>query len=150
LTHALTRAPFGTTPAGDHVESFTLTNAHGIVVRATNYGGIVVSLLAPDRDGRLANVVLGHDSLQDYLSDRRYLGAIVGRYANRIAGARFTLGDDLPAGRQRRRQPPARRPAGFDRVAWRADPSPPVARSGRAGLHQPRWEEATPGRSPPG
>jgi aldose 1-epimerase len=123
LTRALTRAPFGTTPAGDHVESFTLTNAHGIVVRATNYGGIIVSLLAPDRAGRLANVVLGHDSLQDYLSDRRYLGAIVGRYANRIAEARFTLDGTtyrLAANDGANHLHGGLR--GFDRVAWRADP----------------------------
>jgi aldose 1-epimerase len=84
-------APFGTTPAGETAEIFTLTNAQGLVVRATNFGGIIVSLLVPDRAGDLADVVLGYDSLEGYLHDSRYLGGIVGRFANRIANARFTV-----------------------------------------------------------
>ncbi|HEY6110253.1 MAG TPA: hypothetical protein VIV56_15240, partial [Gemmatimonadales bacterium] len=81
----VTRAPFGITPTGHPVEIFTFANARGLEVRALSYGGIIVSLVAPDRHGRPANVVLGHDSLEAYLHDSRYLGAIVGRYANRIA-----------------------------------------------------------------
>jgi aldose 1-epimerase len=87
----ITRAPFGRTPAGDAVEAFTLTNAHGLEARAATYGGTIVSLSVPDRDGRVADVVLGHDSLEEYIGGSNYFGAIIGRFANRIANARFTV-----------------------------------------------------------
>src|SRR5580765_6349900 len=70
---------------------FTLTGAAGLVVRLSNYGGIITSIRAPDRQGHLADIVLGHDVLDDYRDNRDYIGAIIGRYANRIANARFTL-----------------------------------------------------------
>ena len=70
---------------------FTLTSPGGVTVRLTNYGGIITSILAPDRQGRLADIVLGHESPDSYQDNRDYLGAIIGRYANRIANARFTL-----------------------------------------------------------
>jgi len=120
----ITRAPFGRTPAGEAVEAFTLTNAHGITVRAATYGGTIVSLSVPDRDGRVADVVLGHDSLDEYISDSNYFGAIIGRFANRIDRAQFTLDgktyrlaanngpNHLHGGR-----------TGFDRVLWRPAPS---------------------------
>ena len=85
------RSPFGTTPDGRAVELFTLTNPGGCEARIITYGGIVVSLRVPDRDGALDDVVLGHDDLADYLTNSPYFGAIVGRYGNRIAGGRFTL-----------------------------------------------------------
>src|SRR5215210_5583833 len=87
------------------------------------YGGTIVSLSVPDRDGRMADVVLGHDLLEEYVRDSSYFGAIVGRFANRIAGARFTLDgkpyrltandgpNHLHGGR-----------TGFDRVMWRTAP----------------------------
>ena len=87
----VTRTPFGTTPAGQAVDLFTLTNAHGMEVRAMTYGGIIVSLKVPDRTGRLGDVVLGYDSLAGYLRTTPYFGAIIGRYGNRIGHAQFTL-----------------------------------------------------------
>jgi aldose 1-epimerase len=87
----LARRPYGKTPRGETVELFTLTNQHGLQAAITNYGGIVVSLLVPDRHARLADVVLGFDSLDGYLAGHPYFGAIIGRYGNRIANARFTL-----------------------------------------------------------
>ena len=87
----VSRAPFGVLPDGKAVNVFTLTNPHGIEVRAITYGGIVVSLRVPDRDGRLGDIVLGYDSLDGYLEDSPYFGAIVGRYANRIANGQFSL-----------------------------------------------------------
>jgi aldose 1-epimerase len=119
----VSRAPFGTTPARDPVDVFTLTNAHGLELRALTYGGTIVSLSVPDRNGAVADVVLGHDSLEDYISNTSYFGAIIGRYANRIAHARFTVEgksyrltpndgpNQLHGGR-----------TGFDRVVWRAEP----------------------------
>ncbi|NUO64357.1 MAG: galactose mutarotase [Gemmatimonadaceae bacterium] len=88
---SITRAPFGTTREGTPVEIFTLTNRHGIEMRATNYGGLIVSLKTADRSGRFDDIVLGYDSLAGYLRDTPYFGAIVGRYGNRIAKGTFTL-----------------------------------------------------------
>jgi len=88
----LTRRPFGATPSGEAVELLTLTNGHGIEVRVMTYGAIIVSLKVPDRDGVPGDVVLGYDSLAGYLRKSPYFGAVVGRYGNRIAKGRFTLG----------------------------------------------------------
>ncbi|HYC31581.1 MAG TPA: hypothetical protein VEB59_04785, partial [Gemmatimonadales bacterium] len=87
----VTVAPFGRTPDGKAVEMYTLTNARGMQVRAITYGAIIQAIRVPDRSGRTADVVLGHDSLQGYLAASPYFGAVVGRYANRIARGRFTL-----------------------------------------------------------
>ncbi|HWI68621.1 MAG TPA: aldose epimerase family protein, partial [Nitrospiraceae bacterium] len=81
---------FGTRD-GRPITLYTLTNAHGVEVRAMNYGGIIVSLRVPDRKGQLADIVLGHDKAEGYMPNPPYLGAIVGRYANRIANGTFTL-----------------------------------------------------------
>ncbi len=82
---------FGRMPDGREVRLFTLTNANGMEARITNYGGILVSLRVPDRNGRPGDLVLGYDSLASYLRSNPYFGCIVGRYANRIAKGRFTL-----------------------------------------------------------
>ena len=82
---------FGRTPDGQTAELFTLTNAGGLVAKITNYGGILVEMRVPDRRGKLADVVLGLDTLDDYLAGHPMFGAICGRVANRIAGGRFTL-----------------------------------------------------------
>jgi aldose 1-epimerase len=86
------RSTFGVMPAPDGriVEQFTLC-AGGLELAAITYGGTIVSLRAPDRDGALADVMLGHDALRGYLEHSPYFGAIVGRYGNRIARGRFTL-----------------------------------------------------------
>lgn len=87
----VTRTPFGALPDGRAVEQFTLVNAHGVEVRALTYGAIITALRTPDRTGKLDDVVYGFDSLAGYLKDPPYFGAIVGRYANRIAKGRFTI-----------------------------------------------------------
>ncbi len=88
----IAEAGFGSTRDGVAVHIYTLTNAKGVEARITNYGGIVVSVKAPDRNGTKADVVLGFDSLAGYLDNPSpFFGALVGRYANRIAHARFTL-----------------------------------------------------------
>jgi len=86
-----TRAPFGAMPDGTAVEIYTLTNLNGIELRAINYGAIIVSLNVPDRTGKFADVVNGHDALEGYLTRSRFFGAVVGRYANRIAKGKFAL-----------------------------------------------------------
>ncbi len=87
----VTSAAFGKTQDGKAVTVFTLTNAHGMRVRAMTYGAIIVSIEAPDRSGRMGDVTLGFDTLDGYLKDPPYFGAIVGRYGNRIAKGQFTL-----------------------------------------------------------
>ena len=82
--------PFGTKD-GRPITLYTLTNSHGVEVRAMNYGGIIVSIRVPDRKGQIADIVLGHDKAEGYMPNPPYIGAIVGRYANRIANGTFTL-----------------------------------------------------------
>lgn len=82
---------FGKTQQGEAVDLYTLTNANGTEAKITNYGGIVVSLKVPDKNGKIEDVVLGFDSLSGYLQGHPFFGAIVGRYGNRIAKGKFTL-----------------------------------------------------------
>jgi aldose 1-epimerase len=84
--------PFGTLPNGLRADIYVLRNANGVEVRVTNFGATVVAILTPDRGGKLADVVLGFDDLEGYAQNRKFFGATVGRYANRIAGGRFILG----------------------------------------------------------
>jgi aldose 1-epimerase len=105
------------------VDLYTCTNANGLVVKLITYGAIVTSVEVPDRDGKLANITLGFDSLAGYLPRHPYFGATVGRYCNRIAKGKFKLGDKeytlatnndlnhLHGGEN-----------GFDRVLWEAEP----------------------------
>ena len=83
--------PFGQLPDGRAVTLYTLSNARGAVVKITDFGAIITQLHVPDRDGVLADVVLGFDTLAPYLDAHPYIGAAIGRYGNRIAGGRFTL-----------------------------------------------------------
>ena len=85
------KSSFGKTKDGEPVDLYVLTNGNGMEVAITNYGGTVVSVKVPDRSGKYADVVLGFDSLDGYLGNEPYFGAIVGRYGNRIAGGRFPL-----------------------------------------------------------
>lgn len=82
---------FGKAADGKEVYIYTLRNKNGMEARITNYGGILVSLMVPDRNGKPGDVVLGYDSLAEYIKDSPYFGALVGRYANRIGKGRFTL-----------------------------------------------------------
>jgi aldose 1-epimerase len=82
---------FGKLPDGREVQQYTLTNKSGMKAQIINYGAIVTSLSVPDRSGKLEDVVLGYDSIQGYVNDKAYLGAIVGRYGNRIGKGKFKL-----------------------------------------------------------
>ncbi|NJB84273.1 aldose 1-epimerase [Lewinella marina] len=88
---SIVRADYGTTTAGEPVESYTLRNAAGMEVTIITYGGIITALTAPDREGKFENVVLGYDSLGQYEASNPYFGALIGRYGNRIAGGNFQL-----------------------------------------------------------
>jgi aldose 1-epimerase len=85
------KSPFGELPDGAEVSLYTLVNAHGMMAKITDFGAIITELHVPDRDGVLADVVLGFDTLAPYLAANPYFGAVIGRYANRIAGGRFEL-----------------------------------------------------------
>lgn len=87
----MTRKPFGTTRDGRQAQLYCLAGQNGLQAAITDYGGAIVSLHVPDRTGKSADVVLGYDSLAGYEADKPYLGAIIGRFANRIAHGRFTL-----------------------------------------------------------
>ncbi len=82
---------FGQTPGGATADLYTLTNAHGMNCKITNYGGIVVMLNVPDTQGKLSDVVLGYDELSGYVENNPYFGALVGRCGNRIAKGKFSL-----------------------------------------------------------
>ena len=124
-TAGVTRARFGRLPLPDGrvVELFTLTNVHGVEVRAMTYGGIITVIRTPDRTGQLDDIVLGFDSLAGYLGDSPYFGAIVGRYANRIARGQFTL-DGVTYRLARNNGPNSLHGGvrGFDKVLWVGEP----------------------------
>jgi|GEM_PF-4309 len=104
-------------------DQFTLTNSHGIEVRVMTYGGIISSIRTPDRSGHLDDIVLGFDSLAGYLKDSPYFGAIVGRYANRIAKGQFSL-DGTTYRLATNNGPNALHGGirGFDKVVWTGEP----------------------------
>lgn len=114
---------YGQLPDGQTADLFTLRNAAGMTAKITNYGGILVALTAPDKDGKFEDVTLGLDSLSSYVKNNPFFGALVGRYGNRIAKGKFTLdgkpytlfinnmGNHLHGGK-----------VGFDKVLWTATP----------------------------
>ncbi|MGW4195841.1 aldose epimerase family protein [Streptomyces sp. NPDC005004] len=135
---------FGTLSDGAEVHRWTLERG-GTRVRVLSYGGIVQSVEIPDREGRPADVVLGFPSLADYLTHRGpYLGALVGRYANRIAGGRFPL-DGRTYALARNNGPNSLHGGeeGFDRRVWDVEPVEHGVRLSRVSPHD---EEGFPGR----
>jgi aldose 1-epimerase len=113
---------FDTTPEGQTVHRFTLTNANGVRIRAISYGGIITSLETPDRHGEMADIVLGFHDLQGYLEASPYFGAIVGRYGNRIAGGRFELGgEEFVLARNDGANHLHGGLRGFDKVVWEGE-----------------------------
>jgi aldose 1-epimerase len=120
-SESIVRSPFGETTDGKAVELYTLTNANGMQVAITTYGGIVVSLTAPDRKDNYADVVLGFDDLDGYLAGHPYFGALIGRYGNRIAKGKFTLeGTEYTLATNNNENHLHGGLAGFDKKVWRA------------------------------
>ena len=115
-----TRAPFGTLSDGQKIEAITLTGEHGVSATVISYGAALQALTLPDRNGKMADVLLAYDNLKDYVDNPQYFGATVGRFANRIAKGKFTLDgkayqltinngpNSLHGGTK-----------GFDKVAWK-------------------------------
>lgn len=121
-TGRVARERFGTTPAGEAVEAFTLENAAGARLQVLTFGAVVRSLLVPDAAGRLADVVLGYDTLDAYRADGFYLGALIGRHANRIAYGRFELnGERYQLAQNNGPHNLHSGPRGFDKVVWQAE-----------------------------
>jgi aldose 1-epimerase len=117
----ITGVAFGKTTDGRAVEIYALRNGQGMEARIATYGGIIVSLTAPDRAGRFADVVLGYDRLEDYLKNPPYFGALIGRYANRIGGAKFQLnGKTYSLARNNGTNSLHGGVKGFDKVVWNA------------------------------
>ena len=90
-TDNISKQPFGQTPEGQAVDLYTLRNAKGAEACIMTYGGIVVSLKVPDKKGNFGDVVLGYNDLNSYIKNNPYFGALIGRYGNRIGGAKFRL-----------------------------------------------------------
>ena len=119
----VTKENFGKTSEGQNVDIYTLTNRRGAEVKITNYGGIITSLKVPDRQGKRDDIVLGFDNLDAYLKGSPYFGAIIGRYANRIAKGRFTLnGHQYTLAVNNGENHLHGGIKGFDKVVWTARP----------------------------
>ena len=117
----ITTKPFGTTPDGTAANLYTLSNDQGLEVSITNYGGAITSIKTPDRNGKIGDVVLGYETLAEYVKNPRYMGCLVGRHANRLDKGKFSLNgvnyqlvqnngeNHLHGGKK-----------GFDKVVWDA------------------------------
>jgi len=116
------KEPFGKTKDGQAVDLYTFSNASGMEVRAMTYGGIILSIKVPDRNGKFDDVTLGFDSLEPYLANSTFFGALVGRYGNRIGKARFKL-DGKEYKLAVNNGPNALHGGlkGFDKVIWQAE-----------------------------
>jgi aldose 1-epimerase len=112
---------FGKAPNGKEAYLFTLTNDNGMIVKVTNFGGIVTSLVVPDKKGRMGDVALGYNTLEEYLKGGAYFGALIGRYANRIAKGNFKLnGREYQLINNEGENHLHGGTAGFDKVVWDA------------------------------
>lgn len=119
----ITKTPFGTLTDGREADLYTLQNTAGMTVRISNYGGIIVSLTVPDKNGTFADVTLGMDSLAGYQKGVPYFGALIGRYGNRIANGKFTLdGKSYTLATNNGANHLHGGPVGFDKVLWTATP----------------------------
>ena len=141
----VTSQPFGKMPDGTTVDAYTLVNANGVEVRVITYGAILTSVKVPDRRGAIADVVHGFETLDGYLKGHPYFGAVVGRYANRIGKAQFTLnGRTYPLAANNGPNHLHGGIRGFDKYVWHAEPLPK-----RAGVvlsrTSPDGEEGYPG-----
>jgi len=111
----------------DSIKLFTLKNENGMTVKVTNYGAIITSIVVPDRDGKMADVALGYNRVEDYINavDKPYFGAVVGRYGNRIANGEFTLnGETYSLLKNNGANHLHGGAVGFDKVVWDADFNP--------------------------
>ncbi|MBI2434958.1 MAG: galactose mutarotase [Candidatus Hydrogenedentes bacterium] len=144
---SVAQGEFGNSPEGAKVTAYKLTNAQGLKAVLIDYGAILVSLETPDRKGNLADVVLGCDTVEGYATVSPYFGAIVGRYANRIALGRFTL-DGVPYTLATNNAPNHLHGGkiGFNKVMWQGRPFSDVQGAGVVFTYRsPDMEEGYPG-----
>lgn len=114
------KKPFGETD-GKKVDLYTLTNAKGVVMAVTTYGGIMVSLLVPDKAGKMGDIVLGYNDVAGYVKNNPYFGSTVGRYGNRIGKAKFSLdGKEYTLAANNGENSLHGGVKGFDKVVWDA------------------------------
>ena len=117
----VSKKPFGTMPDGQAVELYTLRNSRGAEATIMTYGGIVTTLKMPDKNGKYDDIVLGCDTLDGYLKPAPYFGALIGRYGNRIGGAKFTLeGKTYTLAANNGPNSLHGGLKGFDKVVWKA------------------------------
>ena len=147
IENTIMKENYGTTPEGEVVEQYTLQNSEGMEVKIITYGGRITSLTAPDKKGDFENVVLGFGSLEQYLEDNPFFGALIGRYGNRIAQGKFTLDEEeytlaqndgenhLHGGEK-----------GFDQVIWTAEEPAEGSNSLKLTYISEDMEEGYPGR----
>lgn len=144
-----TRADFGQLPDGTRIEAVTLVGANGVRARVMTLGATLQALEAPDRNGRIADITLGHDAAADYVTQPNFWGQTVGRYANRIAGGKFTLDGksyELPLNDKTNSLHGGT--TGFDKAVWRivsVTPSGPRAGVTMA-LTSPAGDQGYPGK----
>lgn len=118
----LTVEDFGKTTDGTPVHLYTLKNTNGMEVKLTDFGGIVTSIVVPDKDGNMDNVVLGFDNIDDYLAGTPYFGALIGRYGNRIAEGKFTLnGEEYTLATNNDPNHLHGGNVGYDKVLWKGE-----------------------------
>lgn len=123
VSTAMQKQSFGKLPDGREVSRYILKNKNGVEVHVINYGGIITHLMAPDKDGKLEDVVLGYDSLEGYLKSSPYFGALIGRYGNRIGNGKFTLdGKEYTLAQNNNGQHLHGGDKGFDKVFWEIEP----------------------------
>ena len=125
IIHSMTSSPFGVIGT-DSITKYTLKNTNGVSVSIINYGGTVTNIMVPDSKGVMGDVVLGFDDLQGYLQPKNpYFGALIGRYANRIADARFELdGKTYSLAKNNNGNTLHGGDKGFDKRVWKATPLP--------------------------
>lgn len=143
---SITKEPFGVSPSGMAVSVYQLTNASGAYVRVMDLGATILELKVPDKDGKLTDVVLGHDSVEDYLNSTCYFGATIGRNGNRIANASFSLnGKTYRLGTNDGKNNLHSGPAGFDRLLWQVKEISQEENSIIFGRISPAGEQGFPG-----
>jgi aldose 1-epimerase len=119
----ITKAHFGTTPEGHDAFLYSLST-DGMEVRITNYGGAINAIVVPDRSGKPGDVVLGYETLTEYVNNPRYMGALIGRFANRIAQGKFSLkGETYQLVQNNGANHLHGGLRGFDKVVWEASES---------------------------
>lgn len=143
---SISAKPYGQMDQGQ-VTEYTMVNEKGMIVKIINYGAIITTIMVPDREGAIDDVVLGFDNLEDYLAPHPFFGAVVGRYGNRIGGAQFELdGITYTLAKNNGENHLHGGIKGFDKYLWQSDT---IKKADRVGVHlirtSPDMEEGYPG-----